>query len=62
MKILCELMSHDLGQRVTSTEIEQENFGCCLDNPFPASDLQAVFFNSKSAIVTYRVAQAWGEA
>jgi hypothetical protein len=61
MKILCELLSRETSKRITSTEIEKSYFCASLDNPFPASDLMTASFNAKSAIVTYLVAQAWGE-
>lgn len=62
MKILCELISRETRKRITSTEIEANNFGATLNNPFPCSDLASAVFNGKSAIVTYQVAKAWGEA
>lgn len=62
MKILCELISRETRKRITSTELEAECFGAALNNPFPSSDLDTAVFNGKSAIVTYRVAKAWGEA
>jgi hypothetical protein len=62
MKILCELLSRETHTRLTSTEIEADRFGLSLDNPFPASEIMTASFNEKSAIVTYQVAKAWGEA
>lgn len=65
MKIICELTGRLTGDRITDKEIELAEiggFGACLHNPFPASELVSVFFTAKSAVVTYRVAQAWGEA
>ena len=62
MKITCELKSRETGKRITSTEIEADDFGANMNNPFPASVVDSVYFNSKSAIVTYRVARAGGEA
>lgn len=62
MKILCELISRETRKRITSTEFEADSFGATLNNPFPASDLATAAFNGKSAIVTYQVSKAWGEA
>lgn len=62
MKILCELISRETRKRITSTELEADHFGATLNNPFPASDLATAVFNAKSAVVTYQVSKAWGEA
>jgi hypothetical protein len=66
MKIICDLISRDLAdgniKTITTHELEDGLFGFVSDNPFPASELLSAVFLGDSIAITYRVAEAFGEA
>lgn len=67
MKVICELLSRETFEVITSIELRSEAcdlgaFGLVASNPFPASDLYTTLLFEDEAHVAYKVKPVMGES